>query len=322
VISLVARQEEGVVRDFPLTARTFHSRFRAMVLAASCAAAISPLEADTVFLKDGTQIPDCKVKSESDTHVSVTTPGGDMVVPKTEVFKILRTKTVQDTYQAQRTAIRDGDVNGLYKLALWCRSANGLRKESDDLLAEVIALKANHAEARRLLGQVKLGGEWVTPKPLSIRLKTSGAEGPDLRSALDLLLKTRKDMQLASDSGPAAEGSDTLDACNMDSSVIITRKAPGTFFGTVVGEPTYGATVRLQAKSPWIGSTLLKVNADGQVPGKGGNSGLAVHNAFGTSGAFIHRFLDQLTDLRLKKIEEDFQKKKRETKASATPLRA
>jgi hypothetical protein len=309
------------VRDFPLTARTFPTLFRAMILASCCAAAISPLSADTVFLKDGTQIPDCKVKSESDTYVSVATTGGDMVVPKSQVFRILRTKTVYDTYKEQRAAIRDGDVNGLYKLALWCRSANGLRRESDELLAEVIALKEDHSEARRLLGQVKLGGEWVTPKPLSIRLKTSGPEGQDLRSALDLFLKTRQDVELAPDSGSPAEGNAPFDTCGMDSSVVILRKAPSTFFGVAVGEPTYSASVRLQASGPWIGKTPLKVNADGQVPGKGGNSGLAVHNAFGTSGAFIHRFLDQLTELRRKKIEEDFLKKKKENKAPGTSER-
>jgi hypothetical protein len=293
----------------------------AVLLVALCVASPEPVRADTIFLKDGSQIPDCKVTSESASHVSVKTPVGDMVVPMAQVHRILKTKTIQDTFKEQRAAIRDKDVNGLFKLATWCRSANGLRQESDELLGQVIALNPNHAGARRLLGHVKLDGEWVVLKPLSLRLKASGPSAEDLRTSMDLLLQSRKDVRLAPDSDSRVEADDPFDACTINAGVIISRQAGMVFYGVTVGEPSYMASVRLEAHSPWIGKTLMKTAAEGQVPGAGGNNSLAVHNAFGTGSSFIHRLLDQVNELRMKKVEEDFQKKKREKKAPATPAK-
>jgi hypothetical protein len=283
---------------------------------------LSPLPADTVFLKDGTQILDCKVTQETATQVHVDTPVGKMVVPKTEVFRILKVKTAHDNYDEQLAKLREGDVNGLYKLAVWCRTS-GLRKESDELLARVISLKDDHPEARRLLGHLKLGGEWVVPPPLTIRFKASGANAGDIRKALDLFLEMRRDVRLASDSTAKTEGGAALDTCNLDASLIIVRKAAGTFYGMQVGEPTFGASVRLEAKASWIPkSPPMKTAAEGQVPGNGGNAGLAVGNAFGSSSAVLHRFFDGLSDARGKKIREAFAKEEREKKKGAVKVAA
>jgi hypothetical protein len=249
------------------------------------------------------------VKEETDTHVFLQTPVGDMGVPRTEISRIQRTRTIQDTYKEQLASIREGDVNGLFKLALWCRSANGLRKESDELLAQVISLKKDHAEARRMLGHVKLGSEWKAPSPLSIQLKVSGANASELRQCLDLFLKTRQDVRLAPESKSKPDAGDPLGSCTLQASVSIVRKAPTRFYGQPLGKPTVGATVRLQAQSSWVGKTALKTTADGQLPEDASGASVAIQNAFGTSSTSLHKFLDQLTALRSKKIEEEFQKK-------------
>ena len=279
---------------------------------------LSVLPADTVFLKDGTQILDCKVTEETPTSVSVRTPVGDMVVPRSQVQRIQRNKSNYDKYQEGLSALREGDVNGLFKLATWCRTAEGLRKESDDLLARVISLKENHAEARRLLGHLKRGADWIVPPPLSIRLKTAGGKEGDLHTNLALFVKMRRDGRLVDDPDAKSTGGDPLDSCTMDATVILSRKAAGTFYGVSVGQATLGATVRLQARSDWIGKTLIKAAAEGQVPAASANSELAVKNALGSSSLILHRFLDQLIELRLKKLEERYRKQERDKKTGAT----
>jgi hypothetical protein len=260
--------------------------------------------ADIIYLRDGTFIPDCQVKDETATQVSVKTPSGDMVVPRTAIARIQKSRTVQDTYRERLAKIRDGDAEGLYNLALWCRSTAGLRKEADELLARVISLKKDHAPSRRLLGHLPVGGEWVVPPPLSIRLAASGASAADLRTALGIFLQSREDVRLVSDS-VRKESSRPIDVCTLEASVAITRQAGPTFYGRTIGGPTIGASVHLRAKAPWLGTAGPKTAVEGQVPGNGTNAGLGVQNAVGGCSQALHRFLDEVLALRAKSLAED-----------------
>jgi hypothetical protein len=302
-----------------------HRFLPAALLAASCglaALSVSSLRADTIFLKDGTQILDCQVTSETATAVSVRTPVGDMVVPRTEIYRIQRQRTVHDTYAEQLARIREGDANGLFKLAQWCRSANGLRKESDELLAQVIALQENHAGARRLLGHVKSGDKWIVPAPLSIRLVAGGGSGKDendLREKLALFLQSRRDVRVAPESaGDSREPGDPFDACTVRASVVIGRRAGTKFYGETIGRASIVATVSLSAESPWIGKTPAKVAVAGEIPeGVGGGGAVAVQNALGSNSQSLHRFLDQVAQLRSRALERELAKKETEKKKAA-----
>lgn len=346
-------------------------------------APLARVRADTVYLKDGTHIPDCKVTRETPTQVWLRTPVGDMAVPRTEIDGIQRSKTVFDTYEERRAAIRDDDAAGLYKLARWARSTPGLRKESDALLEEVASLRPDHAETRRLLGHAKLGDEWVVPEPLSLSLEVRGQDAEAIRKNLGLLLKTRRDVRLEGepssvartrsrpaydsedDSGyypeidetdesddtdeseEADEGEeredtggseeieepdeldawvppDLLDACTLKVSAVISRKAGTRFHGLTVGQGALGATVRLEAQSPWIGKTQVRTAVDGEVPASSGDASLAIRNALSAGGESVQRFLDQITALRVAKIEEAYreaERKKAELKAKRGPER-
>lgn len=298
---------------------TTRSRWSAALLVIGCCAlAVPHLRADTIFLKDGTQILDCKVTSETETHVYVRTPKGDMQVPRTAIHRIQRVKTVYDTYSEQLASIREGDINGYYKLAIWCRRTDGLRKESDELLEKVIASSENHVQARRLLGHLRIDGEWVVPKPLGLELKVSTPHANDLRTQLDLFLKSRKDVRLLPEKSPASPGAasgsgedNPLEKCTVEASVVVSRKAGTRFYGKTMGQATFGATVRLQAKSPWIGRTGLQASLDGQIPGNGADTALGVQNALGRNSAYLHRFLDQLTERRARLLEAELRKQAR-----------
>ena len=105
------------------------------------------LLADTIYLKDGTHISNCQVVSSTELMVFIRTPAGDMGVPRTSIHRIQRQKSSYDTYRENLARVRKDDVKGLYKLATWCRTREGLRKESDYLAASVFALDKNHVGA-------------------------------------------------------------------------------------------------------------------------------------------------------------------------------
>ena len=97
-------------------------------------------------------------------------------------------------------------------------------------------------------------------------------------------------------------------------SVLTSGRAGATFYGQRVGQASFGVTVRLQAQSPWIGRTTLKTAVDGQVPGNGGDVGLGIQNALSHGSASLHKFLDQLSALRSKKLAEALRKKELESR--------
>jgi hypothetical protein len=287
----------------------------------------STLIADTVFLKDGTQIRDCRITSETETHVYLRTPVGNMGVPRTEIARIQRVKTVYDTYKEQLARIPAGDANNLYKLALWCRSRDELRKESNELLDKVIELNPDHAAARRLLGHLKPGNRWVVPPPLLLDLRVSGSNTAELRSNLDLFLETRTDVQLSpeamSKSTPQSASKsddDDLSRCRLDASVLVVRTAGTRFYGQALGPGSIGVTVRLQAHSPWLGSTALKTAVDGLVPSTAGDMSLGVQNALSRGGGTLHKFLDRVTAARLRKLEVALRKEERERQVAPKPV--
>lgn len=285
------------------------------------------LPADTIFLKDGSQIIDCQVVKETESIVFVRTKVGDMGVPRSEIYRIIRQKSAYDLYQEQLSRLREGDVNGHYKLALWCRKAQDLRSESDQLLTKVLSIKENHLGARRLLGHLKIEGEWIVPEPLAIRLRATGGDAKaDLLSKLELFLKTRQDLRIASETdsstGAAAGGEGTQDplaACTLDVSVTVARKTGSKLYGLTIGRPSLVASVCLEAESPWIGRKHPKVSVSGEVMATQGKAmtALAIQNALGSNSKTLHRFLDNLTQTRSRLLKKELQRKKAEEKAEA-----
>jgi len=258
--------------------------------------------ADTIYLKDGTQILECKVTSETAAAVSVRTKVGDMVVPREKIQLIQRTKTVHDTFAEERTRVRDDDVKGLYRLASWCRSTGELREESDQLLTRVLELNENHAGAHQMLGHVRASDGWIVPPPLAVQVRTSGVNGKaatDFSQQLELFLRTRPDVRLVS----ALDRIDPLDACTMSVAVAVGRKAGTSFYGEKIGRDSVAASLTFQVASPWAGKYPPKVLVAGEVPaGAIDRSAIAIQNALGTNGLSLHKFFDNVIALRAKNI--------------------
>ena len=119
-----------------------------------------PAGADTVHLKDGGLILECRILREDTEKVYLRTPGGSMGVPKAVIGSIEKAKSLFDTYDEKLARVPKDDFKGFFALAQWCRQAAGLRQEMYGLLEKVVELKKDHTEARRMLGHARIDGQW------------------------------------------------------------------------------------------------------------------------------------------------------------------
>ena len=125
-----------------------------IVFAAWCAQAV----ADIVYLDDGRKYEG--TVSEDGDVVKVKTRMGELSFPKNKVERIEKVKSSAAVYKDKLAALKDDDVDGHYKLALWCRDQH-LIKEMTAELEKVVALSPDHEGARAALNHVKIDGEWV-----------------------------------------------------------------------------------------------------------------------------------------------------------------
>ena len=200
-------------------------------------------------------------------------------------------------------------------LAPVARADSIFLKDGNQILdCRVVKIEPNHAAARKLLGHLRVDGEWFVPNPLVIDLRASGAV-KETQKNLDLFLKTRKDIRLGV---PGEKLATELDICRIDSSVAISRQNGPNLFGKAVGGPTFVASVTLSASSTWLGNSPLKAAVDGQVPQAAGAdvSAQAVNNALGTNAKALHLYFDKIIERRLAALAKEL-KREREAAAKA-----
>jgi hypothetical protein len=109
--------------------------------------------ADVVKLRNG----DILEGKATDLGESVQVVSGDstLELPWSRVQVIDRASTAADELKTRRAEVKDGDAKGLFALALWCQR-QGMVAEAKDLAAKVIALDAENAGARSMLGEEKV----------------------------------------------------------------------------------------------------------------------------------------------------------------------
>lgn len=122
-----------------------------------CTAAFAA--ADEVELTSGTVI-EGKVQDLGDS-IKIIKSNGSATYPKSMVRKITPKKTVEEVYNDKSRELKADDVEGHLKLARWCVEKK-LAKEAVAEFRKVIALDADHEEARAGAGFVKLNGKWLT----------------------------------------------------------------------------------------------------------------------------------------------------------------
>jgi hypothetical protein len=134
-----------------------------------------PAFADTVFLKDGRTLEG--TVSHRDGKVVVTLKKGmEVLLEPEEVERVVPGESLRDAFEHKRADLVPGDPEPRYVLAQWCKE-NGLAGEARALLEEVIRLDPDHAQARRDLGYVRDGGQWVLEEELRRRLGFEKVDG-------------------------------------------------------------------------------------------------------------------------------------------------
>lgn len=114
--------------------------------------------ADRVHLKDGRTL-EGKVVDLGD-RVRVEFARGSATFNKDEIASIERVKSPAEIYKEKAAALAEDDAQGHFQLAQWCRE-QGLKEEARAELLRVISIDPEHAQARALLGHVKVGDQWV-----------------------------------------------------------------------------------------------------------------------------------------------------------------
>jgi hypothetical protein len=287
---------------------------------------------DTVVLKTGGTIKECRIQSEADGTVYLRTPGGTMGVPRSVIVRIEKARSLFDAFEEKRARLAPGDGSGTFNLALWCRDAAGLREEMDDLLQKTLLLQPENLQARKLLGYYRSGQGWkqLPPLPLSLKVTATrapmaaaaaaaaaaakkksagGKEGPpapvrprsdelreEIENQLNIILHTRRDVEL--DPGAPREGPGA--GVELAIQVLEGRSPSPIYFGQAIGGPTSHATLTISAAASWMTTRPPELRLLGEVPGSlAPESNLALLDAMARGTKQIHEYLDRLNGLRV-----------------------
>jgi hypothetical protein len=120
----------------------------------------SALLADTVYLKGGGKVSG-RIVTRTDAQVEVDVGAGTMKVSMTNVDRIVEGASPLTEYASRAAALGPRDVEGWRNLARWAGS-QGLNTQSKQAYEKVLALAPGDAEANGALGQVQVGGRWVS----------------------------------------------------------------------------------------------------------------------------------------------------------------
>ena len=123
-----------------------------------CAVALSAA-GDRVRLKDGRVIEGKVRRVEGKVLVELTY--GVVSFPASQVESIEHMPTPAEVVEWRLTQIERSDADALFEIAQWAAD-NDLPRRAEELLREVLELKADHARARKLLGYIKADGKWIS----------------------------------------------------------------------------------------------------------------------------------------------------------------
>lgn len=154
--------------------------------------------ADQVVLNDG-RIITGTVRSDGD-NILVQMPNATLSFRRDQVLRIEEKPTPEEEFAAKLADTSQDDPSALFTLMQWA-STNGLEKQAQELAARIVQISPDHAGAHKMLGQIKLEGQWLAfSKALEIargKLDAAQHEGllKDVLPALESIAVT-KDKQV------------------------------------------------------------------------------------------------------------------------------
>jgi hypothetical protein len=138
-------------------------------------------EAETIILKDGTEIP-CRILLESTDEITVRTAGGmEVSYKKKDISRIDRSVSSVEVYEAVAEKISRGNLAAALYLGHWCL-ANGLENEAKRFFE--VASRDRAVAARAYLALAKLTNPASKKRSFLVR---SVVADPSLKEAVDAL---------------------------------------------------------------------------------------------------------------------------------------
>jgi hypothetical protein len=126
----------------------------AAVLLAGAAAA------DEVYLKGGGRLSG-RIVSRSETTIEVDVGAGRMGVPLSSVVRIEEGRSPLHEYEERAGRLAAGDADGWVALGEWA-SAKGLGTQAREAYHRALAAAPDDRRANEALGNVEMGGRWVS----------------------------------------------------------------------------------------------------------------------------------------------------------------
>ena len=131
-------------------------------LAFGLAIAMLPLAAgaDTIFLKSGGELSG-RIVSRTAATVEIDVGGGQIGVATSTILRIEEGRSTLHEYQDRAGRIAPGDVEGWVALAAWASSI-GLGAQATEAYHRALHAAPNDPRANAGVGNVQVGGRWVT----------------------------------------------------------------------------------------------------------------------------------------------------------------
>jgi len=147
------------------------------------------LRADVYELKDGGEIVGETVERIEDGDLVVRTADGALVTLERKLLARVVNHDDEMAEYIKRSRARPDTADAHRELAAWCRERK-LLKEADIHLARLAELDPNDEEARRSLGQMRVGDRWLTAEQVMIERGMRFYDGK-YRTAQDIAIRER-----------------------------------------------------------------------------------------------------------------------------------
>lgn len=119
-----------------------------------------PVFADQVFVKGGGVLTGVIVERDERSVVLEVAPGR-ITLPMTRVDRIVEGTSSLARYRDRAVRLSPSDSQGWLDLGQWAAD-QGLRTQSQEAFARVLALDPNNEAAQRAVGNVQFGGRWMS----------------------------------------------------------------------------------------------------------------------------------------------------------------
>jgi hypothetical protein len=160
--------------------------------------------ADDVYLKGGGKVSG-RIVQRTETLVEVEVGAGKVGVPANRVDRIVEGRSALDGYYERAGRLAPADREGWAALGRWA-SDQGLPSQAREAYHRVLAIDPNDAEANQALGNVQVGGRWMTEDDSNRARGYVQFEGEWMTPAEQARLERERAAQADADRARALEG--------------------------------------------------------------------------------------------------------------------